>query len=290
MKKRRFLFPFLALLLFAADSLAQSALFAKRTDLADFDGKTVKVVIDNHSFFNLSLENAMKENWKLCPVEFCSQEQFEELKCDTSYYFLMKVDGVFKKEREPAMEFLSLLKGGPQAEVSIENMYEVLTLPLNSIDDDGSSIVPYLGAYVNIIQTHILRVQKKKVAAVMGISWYSNRLSEIGGMKLLLNENDLSKNVTAEQAEEILGPDGSVENEDAVYEAIDSASENTLVSLCIAPQLGQQGSYCYKMLIGTDSGELFYYRKQKITGKSPKGFLADDLKKIAVYLKQDTAL
>ena len=39
MKKRRFLFPFLALLLFAADSLAQSALFAKRTDLADFDGE-----------------------------------------------------------------------------------------------------------------------------------------------------------------------------------------------------------------------------------------------------------
>ena len=120
MKKRRFLFPFLALLLFAADSLAQSALFAKRTDLADFDGKTVKVVIDNHSFFNLSLENAMKENWKLCPVEFCSQEQFEELKCDTSYYFMIRTAGVFKKENEPSMEFLSLLKGGPEAEEGIE--------------------------------------------------------------------------------------------------------------------------------------------------------------------------
>lgn len=290
MIKMRFLFLLFAVLAVSGNAGAQSGIFGKKENLRDISEKCLKVVTDNNSFFNLSLRDAVEKNWKLCDVDFCTMEQFEELKCDTSYYFLMKVDGVFKKEREPAMEFLSLLKGGPQAEVSIENMYEVLTLPLNSIDDDGSSIVPYLGAYVNIIQTHILRVQKKKVAAVMGISWYSNRLSEIGGMKLLLNENDLSKNVTAEQAEEILGPDGSVENEDAVYEAIDSASENTLVSLCIAPQLGQQGSYCYKMLISTDSGELFYYRKQKITGKSPKGFLADDLKKIAVYLKQDTAL
>ena len=115
------------------------------------------------------LKEAVEKNWKLCNVEFCTSEQFEELKCDTSYYFLMKVDGVFKKEREPVMEFLSLLKGGEEAQVSIENMYEVLTLPLNPIDDDGSYIVPYLDAYINIIQTHILRVQKKKVAAVMGI-------------------------------------------------------------------------------------------------------------------------
>lgn len=286
MKKMRFLFLLLAALAVSGSAGAQSGIFGKKENLRDIGEKCLKVVTDNNSFFNLSLKEAVEKNWKLCDVEFCTSEQFEELKCDTSYYFLMKVDGIFKKEREPAMEFLSLLKGGEEAQVSIENMYEVLTLPLNPIDDDGSYIVPYLDAYINIIQTHVLRVQKKKVAAVMGISWYSNRLSEIGGMRLLVNENDLSKEVTAEQAEEILGPNGSVEDEDTVHEAIDSASENTLVSLCVAPQLGQQGSYCYKMLIGTETGELFYYRKQKITGKSPKGFLAEDLKKIAVYLKQ----
>lgn len=285
MKKRRFLFPFLALLLFAADSLAQSALFAKRTDLADFDGKTVKVVIDNHSFFNLSLENAMKENWKLCPVEFCSQEQFEELKCDTSYYFMIRTAGVFKKENEPSMEFLSLLKGGPEAEEGIDAMYDILTLPLNSIDDDGSSIIPYLGAYVNIIQTHISRLQKRKLASFMGISWYSNRLSEINGMKLLVNENDLSALLTGGQAEEILCGAGEVADEDAVCDALERAAARTLVSLCVAPKPGQRGSYCYKMLISTDANELFYYRKQKVTGKAPKGFLKAELEKIAVYLK-----
>ena len=158
----RFLFLLLAALAVSGSAGAQSGIFGKKENLRDIGEKCLKVVTDNNSFFNLSLKEAVEKNWKLCDVEFCTSEQFEELKCDTSYYFLMKVDGIFKKEREPAMEFLSLLKGGEEAQVSIENMYEVLTLPLNPIDDDGSYIVPYLDAYINIIQTHVLRVQKKR--------------------------------------------------------------------------------------------------------------------------------
>ena len=38
-------------------------------------------------------------------------EEFEKIKTDTNYFFLMKVDGQFCKEKEPAMEFLALVKG-----------------------------------------------------------------------------------------------------------------------------------------------------------------------------------
>ena len=70
---------------------------------------------------------------------------------------------------------------------------------------------------------------------------------------------------------------------------MDNALENkrpqTLVSLSIAPKNPLAGSYCYKMLISTNTNELFYYKKQKITTKNPQGFLNDDIKAIVSLFK-----
>lgn len=261
---------------------AQSKIFSKKENLRDIGEKTLMVVIENNSLIDLSLKEAVKKTWDLGDYKFCNIEDFEKIKADTSYYFLIRVKGQFKRENDPSMEFITILKGGPDAAMGIDKMYEVLSLPFQALDDGNDYILPFIETYMQIFKTHIKRVQEKKIAATIGISWYSNRLAEIGERTIMINENDLSELINAEEVEKMLKGNGQAVSEDDIEEAVEKKLSKTLVSICIAPQEPQVGSYCYKMLVGADDNELYYYRKQKITDKAPKGFLPEDVKKIGI--------
>ncbi len=285
MKRDRIKFMALALaaILIPAVSFAQSKIFSKKENLKDMGEKTLMVILNNNSLVNLTIKDAVNSNWDLSKVEFGNMEDFNKAKTDTSYYFLIRTDGQFKKENDPGIEFLSLLKGGPDAIMGIANMYDVLSLPLQSIDDGSGYILPFIETYIKIMKTHVQRIQESKIAATIGISWYSNRLSKIGKRNILINENDLSDFTTAEFVNSKFKERGKVTDEDTIEEALEKRLSGILVSLCIAPQEPQDsGSYCYKMLIGADDGELYYYRKQKISAKKPKGFLPEDINKISI--------
>ncbi len=273
----------LILISLATLSFAQPKLFSKKEDLKDIGKKRLMVVTDNNSILNLSIKEAVGKHWDLSAVEFCTPETFEEIKSDTSYYFLTKVLGQFKKEDDPGMEFLSLLKGGPDAIIGVEKMYDVLSLPLQPTEDSGEYILPFIETYIKIFKAHVLRVQESKIAATIGIGWYSNRLSGIGKKNIFVNEEDLSVFTTKEFVEAQLKENAKIVDTDTAAEAMEKALPKILVTISIAPQEPQTNkSYCYKMLVGADDGDLYYFRKQKVTAKSPKGFLPEDIKKIAI--------
>ncbi len=266
----------------AAPAVSQAQVFSKKEDLKDLNSKTLMVVLENNSMIDLTLKQAVEKEWSLSKIEFCDLDKFEKIKTDTSYYFLIRVKGIFKKEREPSIEFLSLLKGGDEAYLGIDQMYDVLSLPFQQIDDPDGYIIPYIDAYINIIEAHVLRVQKKKIAATLGLSWYSNRLQELKDKIILVNKVDLSDIVSKEEANDILEKSGKVVEEDEIYDAIDNKKANMVYTICIGPDVEKQGSYCYKMVVSADSHDIYYYRKQKVNSKNPKGFLPEDLKKIAI--------
>ncbi len=60
---------------------------------------------------------------------------------------------------------------------------------------------------------------------------------------------------------------------------------NTVVSYVVAPSEPVNGSICYKMLIGSDNHELYYFKKHKITARNGKGFLTSDVKAIKLLRK-----
>lgn len=279
----KFILSTIAAICVATLSFAQPKLFSKKENLKDIGEKTLMVVIENNSLLNLSIKEAVEKHWDLSPVKFCTTEDFEKFRTDTSYYFISRVLGQFKKEDDPGMEFLSLLKGGPDAIMGVEKMYDVLSLPLQPVDDENGYILPFLETYIRIFKAHVRRVQESKIAATIGIGWYSNRLSEIGKRNIFVNEDDLSAFTTEEFVKAQLKENAKVVDEDEICEAMEKALPKILATVSIAPQEPQLNkSYCYKMLVGADDGELYYYRKQKITSKSPKGFLPEDIKKIAI--------
>ena len=58
-----------------------------------------------------------------------------------------------------------------------------------------------------------------------------------------------------------------------------------VVSYTVAPEGAKPGSYCFKMLIGTEDNTLYFFKKHKISAKFGAGFLEEDLKKIASVRK-----
>jgi hypothetical protein len=51
----------------------------------------------------------------------------------------------------------------------------------------------------------------------------------------------------------------------------------------VGPGGVQKSGYCFKMLIGTDDSNMYYYNQHKIDDASPDGFLPADLKRLSKF-------
>ena len=94
-------------------------------------------------------------------------------------------------------------------------------------------------------------------------------------------EEDLSDEVTPVLRERYLGAPVIVADTDSADEYVSGNAANTVVSYIVCPENPQPGSFCYKMLIDVGTGDLYYFRKHRITRKVGPGFLVEDVKRIA---------
>lgn len=258
------------------------SVFQKKDDLKDFSSKTTQIVVKgNNSLDDMMLIDAVKKYWHLSPYEICSMERFDQIKCDTSYYFLMRVDGQFSKEREAAMEFLTLLKGDEKAAQGINHMPEILSLPYRPLNDRSGDSFAYLEPFINIIQNHVIKIQEHKISSIIGISAYSDGMNGVNDKTILFEEDDFAFEVTQEMLDNDFHGKAKLASKDEIEKAIKEWRPNTLVSVVVSPSVEQKGSFCFKMLISTDTRELFFYRKHKLMGKVGIGFSKEDYKRIA---------
>ena len=101
---------------------AQAQITTKKIKISDFPEKTTKVVLTGNALFDAVLKEEIAARWRIAPYEFCTLNEFNELKGKDNYYFLISTKGQFKKESEPGLQFLTLVKGGTEAEEGINQM------------------------------------------------------------------------------------------------------------------------------------------------------------------------
>ena len=65
----------------------QAQINTKKVKIADFTQKTTKVVLTGNMFYDSALQDEIATIWRISPYEFCSLEEFENLKSDGRYYF-----------------------------------------------------------------------------------------------------------------------------------------------------------------------------------------------------------
>lgn len=270
-------------LLLTTDALGQAQITTRREKLKDFTSKTTKVVLTGDEFLDEAVKESVAATWTVSPYEFCSNEEFQNLKGNADFYFLMVVKGQFRRESEPGIDMLTLVKGGEGADKSINDMFEVVSFPLRSTEDPSGREFVLLPAFLKIIQEHTTSLTDTEMKAYSNIGAKDSKRLRI--KRIFFWSEDFAPQVD-EQTKRSLDEDILIkEDEDEVDEIFSEGTFNTVVSYVVAPSEPVNGSICYKMLIGSDNHELYYFKKHKITARNGKGFLSSDIKSIKLLRK-----
>lgn len=277
MKKLIILFAALIMPLMAG---AQAQITTKKVKLEDFTQKITKVVLNGNPFYDTSLKEEVAARWRISPYEFCTLEEFDRLKGSDKYYFLMLAQGQFRKETAPGLQFLSLVKGGQGADKGIGDMFEVVSLPFASAEYPTGRELIFLPALLDIIQNHTLQAMENDFNAYGGLSNTTQKLKKTSGMTIVFSEDDLNSMVSKAVTDQLFDNTMILTDEDDADSYMLDNVSGTLVSYVVVPTEPMKGSYCYKMLIDSQTHELYYYRRHKISAKAGAGFLPEDIEKI----------
>lgn len=259
---------------------AQAQVSTRKHRLADFTDKMTLVVLTGDEVLNAALRKEVPYIWTSSTFEFCTLEQFEKMKTQDKYYFLIPVESLFKGEEEPGIRFLTLVKGGAEAKDGISSMFEVISLPVAAAMGTGERDLVYLGGIIQAIQDFTLAAMQSESVAYKMSDWFGSRFRKsVQGKAVYIADEDLSSAVTEKEL-------GKLENNlslhltsapevDRQYEQM---SPETVVGYVIAPFLPSAASYCYKLLFEADTHRLCYLERHKIAEKKSAGFLPAELK------------
>lgn len=277
------LIVFIAATLISVMTFAQAQINTKKVKIGDFTQKITKIVLTGNLFYDTTLEDEIVARWRISPYEFCTLEEFEQLKGNDEYYFLLTIKGQFKKESEPGLQFLTLVKGGEKAEKGISAMLEVVSLPFASAESPSGRETVFFPAFIDILQEYTLKSLDRDLHAYSGLSNYSLALSKTKDMTIVFSEDDLSTEITKDIIDNYFVEGMLITDEGDADKYMTDSESNTVVSYVVAPTTPKAGSYCYKMLFDNQSHTLYYFRKHRISTGVGVGFLAEDIKRIASH-------
>lgn len=255
-------------------AFGQAQITTRKEKLSDFTIRTMKVVLSGNHFVDTALQEALNNTWNLSAFEFCTLTEFNTLKNNEEYYFMVPVKVKYKNETAPGITMLTLVKGKSSAK-SINDMVEVVSMPICAADFPSGREAAILPGLVDIIQGY---VSKSLSGNFTGLSSYVTPLGKSAGRKVYISEDDI-----ASQAGEAVKSkkDIVITSSEEVDNVFLTGDENALISYVVAPAEPGKGSVCWKMLIDVRTHELFYYKKHNVVNEDNVGFLKSDLKKIA---------
>ncbi len=260
---------------------AQAQIVTKDAKIEDFQEKTTKIVLTGNEFFDSALSEEIRTRWNISPYEFCTLEDFNSLKGSSDYYFLMCVKSRFKKEPEPGIQMLTLIKGGEKADKGLGKMLELVSIPLCSAKYPSGREMIFLPALIDIMQEQVIHVLSSSISAYSSLSEASGNIFDARDMSIVFSEDDLSDEVSEEMLSQYFHDGVFLSDESGADDIMLGNMENTLVSYTVAPFEPTAGSsFCYKMLIDAGTHELYYFKKHRITKKAGAGFLPEDLMRI----------
>lgn len=259
---------------------AQGQVSTRKHRLADFQDKMTQVVLSENETLSAALRQEVINVWTATTFEFCTLEQFEKLKTNEKYYFLIPVESRFKGEEEPGILLLTLVKGGAEAAKGIGQMHEVVSLPIGAAMGSSERDLLYLGAMVQAIQEFTLAAMKSESVAYKMSAWFNDRFRKTAeGKAVYIATEDLSSACSPKDLEKLKGNARlhltEASEADEIYR---KGTPDALVGYVMAPFLPGEGSVCYKLLFEADTHRLCYLQRDKITEKKGEGFLPSELK------------
>ena len=280
--KKLFLTLFCVGIVFSA--AAQVQITTRKAKIGDFTQKILKVVLPGQPLDKAAFEQEISSGWRISPYEFCTAEDFEAFKENPDFYFMMLTKNQYKKESNPGIEFITIVKGGEGAKEGLGGMLEVCAFPLRAADGAEGREFDYLPAIMDMIQDYIEDSMARDADAYAGFVKYASEINNMRGKKLIIANEDMSRDVNEQLKTQAVQAGVEFLDADDAADVMGKSPKDQLVSYSVYPKDAGRGSYCFKMIFGADDHRLYYFRKQAVTSDGDHGFTALEIKKFISIL------
>ena len=263
----------------AAPAAGQAKINTKKLKIADLATRTTKVVLGAGDIVASALRDEVSARWRISPYEFCTVEEYNALKDNSDYYFLLIARSDDKEYKD--LLTLTLMKGGKaKADDPQKRPVDVASLPISAAGFPSGREIVFLPALLDILQDYVTRAIRSDGAGYKGFDIYSGQVRKTGIKRIFFSEDDLVPDMDEDFKRKFFDNDMVIMSEDEADKAFQDGTYNTLVSFVVAPFDPKNGSWCYKMLIDAGTHELLYYRHHRINARNWAGFLPEDIKAI----------
>ena len=260
--------------------------FPSKDEIKQFAASKTFVVLEDDAFssFNEYIKDAMKDYWKVTPFEFISNDEFNERRTDKAYSFIVLTNTNFERDKSnSSFNFINLLQG---KKVSLSDMPEICAIPLSFAGEEDIDYGYKLGAILSFMQKHAQMIAEDPgLTGRKYLKYYNKNVPAVMGKTILFREEDLAQSLNSiEKIRAIYSNKVEIVSEEDIMKAIQNKTPNTVILHKVGP-VGENvtSGYCFKMLIGTDDSDMYYYNQHLINKNDPNGFLPADLKRLARF-------
>ena len=274
----------LSLLAFMAQ--AQQRPYPTVDDAKKFFASTTCIVEedDPFSFYNAEIKAAVEKYWKATPYKFISVEEFNVMRNDPAYSFIVLTITNFSNDKSgSAYDFLNLVLG---AKVNnLDELPEFCAIPLCFAGAPEEEYSYKLGLIVRFMQYHADLISKNPTeSALKYLKYYNKNVPEISGKTILVRKEDLAPEISTEAKIKQYYPyNVRIVSEEEIISAVENQEKDVLIFHKVGPEASKQTGTCLKMLIGTDDAIMYYYDTHMVDSKNANGMLISDLKRIARF-------
>jgi hypothetical protein len=279
----RLSFTGLILLLFSV-ILSGQAPFPNKDEIKQFAQSKTCIVLeeDQLSTFNTYIKEAVKQFWTITPYEFIEVKDFNVRRLKPEYSFIVLTQTNYEKDKSGALyNYINLLQGKSGSKLG--EMPEICAIPLSSAGEDDLDYGYKLGAILRFIQKHASMIEDDpSLTGRKYLKYYNKNIPLVAGKTILVKKEDLSPDIsTIESIKAIYKGNIRIVGEEDIVKAITEKSPNTVILHKVGPGGEDKAGYCFKMLIGTDDSDMYYYNQHLIDKTNPNGLLPADLKRLS---------
>lgn len=263
-------------LIFSASAFGQAQITTKREKISDFTSKITKVVLTGNEFQDIALREAVKNSWTISPFEFCTVSEFNNLKTNENYYFLVLSPTINRGEERPGISVFTVVKGQEGAK-TLNDMLEVATFPACAANNPTGKQLMGMPAILDIMQEFINR---SMLSSFVGIRSVVRGLGKTKGYTILIDKSDIASSVSESFINSLDKTNIEIAKDSKIQKVWMKGAEKTAIAYSITPESPSKGSVCYTLVFDASTHELYYYRKHSYKKEERGGFLKCDLRKI----------
>jgi hypothetical protein len=273
-----------AVILFIAVSSEGQAPFPTKDEIKQFSVSKTCVVLeeDQLSAYNSFIKKAVQSFWKITPYEFINTDDFDARRRDPQYSFIILTQTSYEKDKSSSQyNFINLLQG--KNVEALGKMPEICAIPLSSAGEDDLEYGYKLGAILSFMQKHAKMIEEDpSLTGRRYLRYYNKFIPEVAGKTILVNAQDLVPAIsTIDKIKSYYKNKIEIVTDDEIVKAIENKTPNTLILHKVGPVGEKVSGICFKMLIGADDANMYYYNQHMIDKYSPNGFLPADLNRLS---------